>query len=180
MRLFTIGHSNHNLEKFVQLLQDNGIMMVVDVRSAPYSRYVSHFNKGSLERELPRHGILYAFAGQDLGGRPSDPSCYKKGVVPTGKADYRHEVDYPAMMQREPFKEAIRHLLELAEQQATAILCSEEDPDRCHRHHLIARYLIAEHPEVSVQHIRGDGTFSSAAADQPTPDAPSSEQRALI
>lgn len=30
MRLFTIGHSNHSLQKLINLLHDNGINMLVD------------------------------------------------------------------------------------------------------------------------------------------------------
>jgi hypothetical protein len=53
MKLFTLGHSNHSLEKFIRLLEDNGVMTLVDVRSAPFSRHNPHFNRESLERELP-------------------------------------------------------------------------------------------------------------------------------
>jgi uncharacterized protein (DUF488 family) len=44
MKLFTIGHSNHSLDKFIRLLEDNGIMTLVDVRTAPHSRYNPQFN----------------------------------------------------------------------------------------------------------------------------------------
>ena len=54
MKLFTIGHSNHNIEKFIRLLEDNGIMLLVDVRTAPYSRYNPQFNKEHLENLLPQ------------------------------------------------------------------------------------------------------------------------------
>jgi uncharacterized protein (DUF488 family) len=41
MKLFTIGHSNHSIDKFIRLLQDNGVDLLVDVRTAPYGRYNS-------------------------------------------------------------------------------------------------------------------------------------------
>ena len=68
---------------------------------------------------------------------------------------------------------------ECADEQTTAIMCSEEDPAQCHRHHLIARYLRRERPEIIVRHIRGDGTVFSAASlrgsvdDKPQPEQPS-------
>lgn len=164
MKLLTLGHSNHSLEKFIRLLEENGVMTLVDVRTAPYSRYNPQFNKESLEHELAARGIQYAFAGKFLGGRPSDPTCYKSRRLPAEGADYLHEVDYPEVMKREWFIRGVQRLLEMADEQTTAILCSEEDPAQCHRHHLIAKYLLREHPEVKVQHIRGDGKMCGAAS----------------
>jgi len=179
MRLYTIGHSNHNLEQFVRLLEDNGIMLVVDVRTAPYSRYNPHFNKEHLENTLRQHDIEYAYAGKFLGGR-SDPNCYKSRALPAESADYLHEVDYPEVMKRSWFVQGINRLLELADEQTTAIMCSEEDPAECHRHHLIANYLINEHPEADVRHIRGDGTVFSARTIPVLVDQAPAEQLQLI
>jgi len=180
VRLLTIGHSNHSVEKFVRLLEDNGIELLVDVRTAPYSRYSPQFNKESLEATLPRHGMEYAYAGKYFGGRPSDPACYKSRALPAEGTDYLHEVDYPEVMKREWFVKGIDRLLELADQQRTAIMCSEEDPAACHRHHLIAQYLTNEHPEVEVQHIRADGTVYGARSILTSVDRPSGEQLSLF
>ena len=162
MKLFTIGHRNHSLEQFTGLLEANNIARLVDIRSAPYSRYNPQFNKENLESELAQHWIEYVYAGNYLGGRPTDPTCYKSKQLPAEAADYLHEVDYPEVMKRQWFIKGIDRLLELADEQTTAIMCSEEDPAHCHRHHLIAKYLLAEHPEVEVRHIRGDGTVFGA------------------
>src|SRR5512136_592454 len=158
IKLYTIGHSNHSLDQFIRLLEENGIMTLVDVRSAPYSRYNPHFSKENLEAALRERDIQYAYAGKFLGGRPTDPTCYKSRALPAEGADYLHQVDYPEVMKRIWFVQGIDRLLELADEQTTAIMCSEEDPAECHRHHLIAQFLIGEHPEVDVRHIRGDGT----------------------
>ena len=180
MKLFTIGHSNHSIEKFIRLLEDNCIMTLVDVRSAPFSRYNPQFNKEDLENILSDHYIEYAFAGNYLGGRPSDPTCYKNHAVPPEDADYLHEADYLEIMKRSWFLQGIKCLLELADKQITVIMCSEEDPDECHRHHLIARYLIAEHPGVDVQHIRGDGIVYSARLITISVSEPTAEQLSLF
>ncbi|MCL4506032.1 MAG: DUF488 domain-containing protein [Chloroflexi bacterium] len=179
MVLFTIGHSNHSIEKLIELLESNGVMLLADVRTTPASRYNPQFNRENLEQILPEHDIQYAFTGQYLGGRPSDPTCYKKRALPAENADYLHEVDYPEVMKRAWFIKGIERLLELADEQTTAIMCSEEDPSQCHRHHLIARYLLKAHPEVTVRHIRGDGTvfraeFLHGSVDsKPMPEQPS-------
>jgi uncharacterized protein (DUF488 family) len=176
MKLYTIGHGSHSLEKFTQLLKDNGITLLVDVRSAPYSRYHPQFNKNNLEAYFPRNAIEYAFAGQALGGRPSDPGCYKGHGLPEEGADYLHEVNYPEVMKRPWFVEGIHRLLELADERPAVIMCSEEDPAHCHRHHLIAKYLLMEHPDVEVRHIRGDGTVYGASSIKSSVDEPPAEQ----
>ena len=74
--VFTIGHSNHSLEHFIELLRAHEVDEVVDVRSAPYSRYAPHFNRDELEDALEKVGVDYLFMGDELGGRPADRSCY--------------------------------------------------------------------------------------------------------
>jgi uncharacterized protein (DUF488 family) len=180
MKLFTIGHSNHSFEKLVRLLEENGVMTLVDVRTAPASRYNPQFNKVSFEQLLPQHNVQYIFAGKYLGGRPSDPSCYKSRTLPTIGADYLHEVDYAEVMKRTWFIKGIERLVQLADEQTTCILCSEEDPAQCHRHHLISKYLLQSHPEVNIQHIRGNGLVFSAASLLVSVEAPNAEQPTLF
>ena len=155
-------------------------MTLVDVRSAPHSRYNPQLNKENLESVLPQRDIQYAWAGKYLGGRPSDPTCYKGQSLPPEGADYLHEVDYPEVMKRKWFVQGINRLLEMADEQTTAIMCSEENPAECHRHHLIAQYLMAEHPEVDVRHIRGDGTVFGAKSILTSVDKPVAEQPPML
>lgn len=173
--LYTIGHSNHAFADFVALLHQHAITDLVDVRSAPASRYVPHANKRALERTLPDHAIAYHFFGQALGGRPRDPNVY----------DSEGRIDYPRVMARDWFRSALHDLLALGDRVTAAgghvaVMCSERDPDRCHRHHLIARALldpragIFAQPPVTVAHILADGTLRPATpADFDTPAQPS-------
>ena len=71
--VFTIGHSNHPPNRFLDLLECHQIQAIVDVRSVPFSRYAPHFNGPELQLLLQQCGIQYVFAGEVLGGRPSDP-----------------------------------------------------------------------------------------------------------
>jgi hypothetical protein len=84
--------------------------------------------------------------------------------VPNEEVDYLHEVDYRAVMEKPWFQKAMDGLIDTAADTTTAILCSEEDPANCHRHHLIARYLLELYPEVDVRHIRGDGRVFGAGS----------------
>ncbi|MGH2531012.1 MAG: DUF488 family protein [Thermomicrobiales bacterium] len=158
--IYSIGHSNLAIEAFIERLHQNGVEAIVDVRSAPYSQFNPRFNREDLVRSLDRAGIAYAFAGEYLGGRPKDPACYKNGVVPEGKADYLNLVDYKAVARLPSFLNGLARLLEIAGESRTAMMCSEEDPDHCHRHHLIAQSLLDR--DVAVLHIRGNGEIEEA------------------
>jgi uncharacterized protein (DUF488 family) len=161
MQLYTLGHSAHPLAKFLSLLDQYDIQTLVDVRSVPASRFHPQFNRASLERSLTDHGIRYVFAGQALGGRPTDPTVYPDGRLPVRGRANPPRPDYAEMMKRAWFFQGIEQLLQLAAEQPTAILCSEEDPAHCHREHLIAAYLRQHHPEIEILHIRGNGTVTS-------------------
>jgi uncharacterized protein (DUF488 family) len=154
-------------------LQRHGIAAVVDVRSAPYSRYSPQFNRRDLEHLVATAGIGYHFAGETLGGRPTDPASYKNGVVPDGHADYLELVDYAAVAERDWYRRGIARLRQLAAERPVALMCSEEDPARCHRHHLIAQTLLAE--GISVRHIRASGEIEEA-----TMEAPPARQLGLL
>jgi hypothetical protein len=153
LTIYTIGHSNHEAATFIALLRQHEIDMVVDVRSAPYSRYIPHFNRETLDRLLGDAGIRYVWEGEALGGRPDDPACYRDGVVRPGN------VDYQAMAQRPPYQRGIDQLLERAACGPFALMCSEEDPRRCHRHRLLEPSL--RERGVAVRHIRKDGSLES-------------------
>jgi uncharacterized protein (DUF488 family) len=79
MKLFTIGHSNHTLDKFTRLLEDNGVTLLVDVRSTPYSRYHSQFNKES-ERVLLQQNI--GNACRQAIGRAAAANLLQEGALP--------------------------------------------------------------------------------------------------
>ena len=65
--IFTIGHSTHELERFVELLKQHRIGAVADVRSMPYSRWQPQFNRDKLSVALKADGIAYVFLGKELG-----------------------------------------------------------------------------------------------------------------
>ena len=81
LEVFTVGHSNHPLEKFLDLIEQAGINVIVDVRSSPFSKMVPHFNRDALERELRTRSIKYVFVGEELGGRSKVSADYENGQV---------------------------------------------------------------------------------------------------
>ena len=70
--LFTIGHSDHDNQRFLDLLKAHSIQAVADVRSSPFSRRLPQFNQGSLRDSLRQAGIKYVFLGRELGARRSE------------------------------------------------------------------------------------------------------------
>lgn len=165
--IYTIGHSNGRVGDFVDLLRRHDVNLIVDVRSVPYSQYTPQFNGENLRAELERAGIAYRFAGEYLGGRPRDPTCYKNGEVPDGHADYLQLVDYAAVAERDWYRKGIDRLRALAADHRVAVMCSEENPVQCHRHHLIAQSLLQH--GVEVRHIRRDGSVEAAAREAASP-----------
>jgi uncharacterized protein (DUF488 family) len=146
LSVWTIGHSRHPWEKFLGLLQAHGIALVADVRSLPRSRFVPHVNRERLEPALAAAGIRYAWLGEGLGGRPKDEGFY----------DAEGRVRYDRIAASARFREQLEELISLAKTQPVAVLCSEEDPNRCHRRLLLTPALVDR--VAGVLHIRGDGT----------------------
>jgi uncharacterized protein (DUF488 family) len=144
--LFTIGHSNHTAEHFLDLLQHHDIGAVADVRSTPFSRRNPHFNRERLEESLAAHGIAYLFLGRELGARASDPTLYRDG-----------RVDYALLASTPLFQAGLEQLLEAARQRRVAILCAEKEPLDCHRTILVSRHLAAR--DVSISHVLSDGAL---------------------
>ena len=84
-RIFTIGHSNHPMERFLELLHHHQAQTAIDIRTTPASRYVPRFNCNNLNRILADNGIVYIFAGAMLGGRTDLRALFTL----EGGADYR-------------------------------------------------------------------------------------------
>jgi hypothetical protein len=148
MTLFTIGHSNHSIEVFINLLKLHDVTALVDVRSHPYSRYLPHFNKASLQAALHDAGIHYVFLGQQLGARPNDSNCYVAG-----------KAVYEKIAATEVFVAGIQHVTKAAETSTIALMCAEKDPITCHRAILICQYL-REFP-LKIRHILSNGDLET-------------------
>jgi uncharacterized protein (DUF488 family) len=145
--LFTIGHSNHAIEHFLELLRRHEIDAVADVRSRPYSRFVPHFSRGRLARLLEEAGIGYLYLGAELGGKP-----------PAGEAPAT-ALDYAGRIRQPEFQGGVERLLTAARERRVALLCRERDPLDCHRLHLICRYV---KPLIGgIGHILPDGAVEA-------------------
>ena len=144
-RIWTIGHSTRKIDVFISLLEENGIRLLVDVRSLPGSKRYPHFNKEALTKSLQEHGIRYEHFAE-LGGRRK-PRLDSRNTV-WRNASFRGYADY---METAEFRKGVERLLDLANEVGpTAIMCAEAVWWRCHRG-LVSDYLRAD--DVGVIHI---------------------------
>lgn len=151
LSVLTIGHSNHPIERFLGLLRQHGVEVLVDARSKPFSRFSPQFSRKALGRAVTEASIRYLFMGDILGGRPEARECYG--------ADGK--VDYDLVEAQEFYQRGIERLLDGIARFRVCILCAEEDPTRCHRRLLITRTLVRQ--GVDVVHIRGTGAVEIEA-----------------
>ena len=155
--VLSIGHSNHEPEFFLDLLERHGVEVVADVRSVPRSGYSPQFDRPALERILGDRGIRYVFLGDLLGGRPTGDEYY----------DPSSHVRYDRLAESPEFLGGLDRLIVGTERYVVAMMCSEEDPTTCHRHLLISRVLTERGTPVG--HIRKDGRVETEADLPPQP-----------
>ena len=143
LKVFSVGHSNHSIQCFLELLRRNAISAIADVRSVAISKYAPHFNGKDLAAELRRNEIEYSYLGAELGGRPSTPDLYTDGIA-----------DYEKMARTPNFRAGIDRVIKGSDRFRIALMCSERDPMDCHRFLLVARDLAER--GVLVGHILPD------------------------
>jgi len=147
-RLYSIGHSNRSIEDFIALLQGQGISTLIDIRAQPQSRRYPHFSMDDLRLVLDDAGIIYHWAGRQLGGMrkhlPGSPHIALQDESLRAYADH---------MGSEGFARGVIQLIQLAQQSTTAMMCAEKLPEQCHRS-LLSDYLLLQGVEVS--HIIDD------------------------
>lgn len=141
----TIGHSIYEIDDFIFLLKKYKIDTIVDVRSTPYSRFASQFNKESLKHYLNDNNIYYIFMGDLLGARYED----KDLLFDDGK------VDFKKVQQTKSFQEGIDRLEKgITKGHNISLMCSEKEAFDCHRFGLISEFLTKK--SIKVNHLYPD------------------------
>jgi len=130
----TIGHSTHPIERFIDLLKNGGVGLLVDVRSMPWSHRHPHFGKERLAKSLEAAGIAYAWEGAALGGKGGS---------------------YVEAAQRPAFDKALDRLIDRSKTVTVCLMCAEKEPLDCHRTVLVSRRLAER--GVMIEHLLADG-----------------------
>ena len=147
-RIWTIGHSTHNLDEFILILKSYDIEMIVDIRTYPGSKHYPHFNKEALVVSLPETGIEYTHL-RELGGR-------RKTTINSHNTGWRLAAfrGYADYMETDVFRGAIKKLECLGGKKRVAYMCAEAVWWSCHRS-LVSDYLKLQN--WTVTHIMGVG-----------------------
>jgi uncharacterized protein (DUF488 family) len=147
-QVYTIGHSNHSIETFLELLERYEIEVLVDVRTNPFSRFSRQFSHDPLKAAIQDAGLKYLHLGKELGGKPKESEFY----------DAEGHIDYARIAQSQRFSEGIERLKAGCAKYRVVIMCAEENPSECHRRRLIGPVL-AQHG-IEEKHIRGNGELN--------------------
>lgn len=149
--IYTVGHSIYEADDFVQLLKNNNINTIVDVRSTPYSKFASQYNKESLHQHLKQNGICYIFMGDMLGARYEDKSLlFKNGSV-----------NFKKVQETKIFQDGIARLDKgILKGYNISLMCSEKEAFDCHRFGLISEYIRENLTDIEIKHIYPDKILS--------------------
>lgn len=148
--VFTIGHSTHAIENFIELLSQHKVTAVADVRSVPFSRFQPQFNQNLLKQILKDNHIAYVFLGKELGARSEDNTCYEKG-----------RVSYRRLAGTRAFQSGLDRVRAGSREHRIALMCAEREPLECHRALLVSRELVAA--GIKITHIHADGRLETHA-----------------
>jgi uncharacterized protein (DUF488 family) len=149
--VLTIGHSDHPIEHFLELLRTSSVEVVVDTRSYPYSNFAPQYDQQPIKEALAKSNLQYLYLGRELGGRPDGEQYY----------DAEGRVLYNRVADSDLFRQGLTRLESGIRKFRVALLCAEENPAQCHRRLLISRVLLTR--GIAVDHIRGDGRLQSEA-----------------
>lgn len=150
--IYTIGHSTHTIDYFLELLKACKINCVVDVRSLAASRFNPQYNKLALTDFLKKHFITYLHFAAEFGARQADPKLLDK----------EGRVDFEKVRKSPPFKLGIERLQQGIDRKfKIALMCAESEPLDCHRFSMISPALTEA--GFDVKHILKDTTLKTQA-----------------
>src|SRR6266568_6320953 len=138
-RMFTIGFTRKSMREFIELLRAAKVKRLVDIRLRPVSQYSGFARKDDLEFLLEAFDIEYIHAPE---------------LAPTGDlldgyrtdGDWRrYEREFRLLLSKRKPDELLARLL--APGMNVAFLCTEDEPERCHRR-LVAEYARALYPDL--------------------------------
>jgi uncharacterized protein (DUF488 family) len=151
-KVYTVGHSTHEINYFVELLKHFNINCIVDVRSVAASSYNPQYNKAFLSNNLKKNSIVYMHFAEEFGARHNDPELL----------DEEGKVDFDKVRKSYNFQCGVERLWKGVEKGfQIALMCSESDPFDCHRFSMVSVALVKEGFEVF--HILKDKTIKTNA-----------------
>ena len=151
--LYTIGYSGFSTaEELADFLHGQGIDVLIDVRSVPYSAHRPQFDREALRMALEGKHLYYRHYAREFGARQEDRAYYRNG-----------RLDFPTFTRSEPFLDGARKVeRSLAQGWRLVLMCAEKDPLTCHRAVMISRAF--QERGQPVVHLYSDGAQESHTA----------------
>lgn len=143
-KLFTIGFTKKNAERFFTLLQDAGVSMVIDIRLNNISQLAGFAKRDDLAF------FLRKICKCEYQHRPE--------LAPTKEIlDSFKKKEFGWNYYENQFKNLLKErgidsLLSVDELNRSCLLCSEDTADMCHRR-LVAEMLVELYPNVELVHL---------------------------
>lgn len=137
--LVSIGYGGRRPSDLVQLLLDQGVHVLVDVRLSPRTR-IPGFSGAALAKTLPAVGIEYRHEPQ-LGNPVENQEPLRSGS-PAARSIFQKVLDSEG-------RSALHSLTRAAVSHRVAVLCAERDSNRCHRQ-VIVESVRELNPTVSI------------------------------
>lgn len=140
--IYTVGHSTHHVDYFLELLREYGVNCVIDVRSVAASSYNPQYNEEPIKNFLKNNKITYLHFAEEFGARRTDPDLLgEKG-----------KVDFEKVRNAWSFQNGLKMVWQgIKKGDVMAIMCSESEPLDCHRFSMVSVGL--EDDGFEVKHI---------------------------
>ena len=146
MIIFTIGFAQKSAEKFFQILKENNVECLIDVRLNNVSQLAGFTKSKDLQYFLKTivdadyiHNIKYAPTKDIL-------DDYKKNKI----SWLEYEIKYRKLIESRKIVQIFKN--DIKNYNNVCLLCSEPLPQNCHRR-LLAEYLKKQFNKVEVKHL---------------------------
>lgn len=145
MKIFTIGFTKKTAEKFFELLVENGVEKVIDIRLNNKSQLAGFAKSPDLEYFLKKHDILYEHdetlaPTEDLKKRYSD----KKGKMTFSE----YKVEFLKILE----KRKVIDRLKGEKPKNCCYLCSENKAFECHRG-VVVEIIKGDNDDIEIIHL---------------------------
>ncbi len=148
--IYTVGHSTHQINYFLELLKTYSVNCLIDVRSVAASSYNPQYNKEPLSNYLKNNNVTYLHFAEEFGARYTDPDLL----------DEEGKVDFEKVRKSYNFKNGVERLwFGVDKGDTVALMCSEGEPFDCHRFSMIS--IALEKDGFEVKHILKDKSLKS-------------------
>lgn len=144
MRLFTIGFSKKNAETFFEILLQNNVRRLIDIRLNNKSQLAGFTKSGDLQYFLKKIANIEYVHMQQFS--PTKDLLKKYQEKQVGWEEY--EEQYKSILKE-------RNVLENLDYSIfdnAVLLCSESTAECCHRR-LLAEYLANNNSSIEIQHL---------------------------